>query len=200
MGHKANPLRPLGVVTLALLCERPMHPYEMYQLLITRGQDRTVKVRPGTLYHVVNGLESAGFVVATGTDREGNRPERTTYAITPEGRDALHCAVEFLLTDPQLEYPELTVAMGEAHNLAPETVALLLRERVAALATRLAAGEVRLERAAAKELPRRFVLGGEFALNRVRADIDWLTSVIADIESGAISWDTPIPIALKELT
>ncbi|BAS16724.1 transcriptional regulator protein [Arthrobacter sp. Hiyo8] len=44
-------LTPLGVAALALLVEAPMHPYEMYQLLMARHEDRLVKVRPGTLYH-----------------------------------------------------------------------------------------------------------------------------------------------------
>ena len=185
-------------MVLSLLSERPMHPYEMYQTLVTRGQDATVKLRPGTLYHAVNWLEAAGYVVATGVEREGNRPERTTYAITTAGRDGLAHAVERLITEPDPEYPEFTVAMGEAHNLPPETVVALLRERVAALEGRLAYVDGRLAGTTARGLPRRFILGGEFAANRVRADIDWLRSVIADIESGAISWDAPVPAAIKE--
>jgi DNA-binding PadR family transcriptional regulator len=198
IGKQVSTLRPLGVVSLALLNERPMHPYEMYQTLIARGQDQTVKVRPGTLYHVVNWLEAAGLVVATGTDREGNRPERTTYAITPAGRDALSATVTRMLADPLHEYPDFTVAVGEAHNLPSDVVCQVLRDRRAALERAVAYGESRMERAAHRELPRRFVLGGEFALMRARSDIAWLTSVIDDIESGSLSWDQPVPSSLKE--
>ena len=42
-------LTPLGLAALALLAERPMHPYEMYQTLVHRREDRNVKVRPGSL-------------------------------------------------------------------------------------------------------------------------------------------------------
>jgi len=186
------------VVTLALLCERPMHPYEMYQLLRFRGQDKSVKVRPGTLYHVVNGLEANGLVQAVGTDREGNRPERTTYAITEQGRETLVRAVEDMLGEPQLEYPDFTVAMGEAHNIPASTVIQLLRERISTVKAALAAGEARLAKAQERGLPRRFILGGEFAVNRARADVEWLAATINDIESGAISWDAPVPAKIKE--
>lgn len=195
---KAYSVRPLGIVTLALLVERPMHPYEMYQLLLARGQDNSVKVRPGTLYHVVSGLEESGLVAVEGVEREGNRPERTTYAITDAGRHALEAAVVALLAHPADEYPEFHVAMGEAHNLPRHTVLSLLRERVATLEQRLERGDARLAGARARGLPRRFVLGGEFALNRLRADVAWLTSVIADIDSGDLSWDAPVPAELKE--
>jgi len=46
-------LTPLAISVLALLEERSMHAYEMYQLLITRHNDRLLKVRPGSLYHTV---------------------------------------------------------------------------------------------------------------------------------------------------
>ena len=94
------PLKPLAIVALALLLERPMHPYEMYQLMLQRGQDATVKVRPVKLYHTVGWLQAAGFVTATGTDREGNRPERTTYSITPAGSGALEATVASLIGTP----------------------------------------------------------------------------------------------------
>ena len=49
-------LTPLAVSVLALLRERPMHPYEMYSLLIHRQAEYLVKVRPGSLYHTVERL------------------------------------------------------------------------------------------------------------------------------------------------
>jgi len=172
----------------------------MYQLLVARSQDKTVKLRPGTLYHAINWLESAGFVVATGTEREGNRPERTTYAISDAGREALRRSVVAMLTEPAEEFPEFTVAMGEAHNLPRKVVLEALRERVAFVEAECHRGGVHLDRANTRGLPRRFILGGEFALNRARADVAWLNSVIAQIESGELSWDTPIPANIKEHT
>src|SRR6185312_10681901 len=87
----------LGISALALLAERPMHPYEMYQLLIQRHEDRVVKVRPGSLYHKVHWLESRGLVRSTTTEREGNRPERTIYEITAAGRETLTLRVAEML-------------------------------------------------------------------------------------------------------
>ena len=46
-------LSPLALSTLALLTERPMHPYEMYQLMLQRREDRVVKVSAGSLYRAV---------------------------------------------------------------------------------------------------------------------------------------------------
>ena len=88
--------------------------------------------------------------------------------------------------------------MGEAHNLPREVVLDALRERVADIEAACRGGEAHLQRARDRGLPRRFILGGEFALNRGQADLAWLTTVIAHIESGELSWDTPVPANLKE--
>ena len=170
-----------------------MHPYEMYQLLLARGQDVTVKLRPGTLYHVIGWLLASGLVVATGTEREGNRPERTTYAITDEGRQALEVAVMSMIESPQAEYPDFTVAIGEAHTLPLGVVVNLLKARLATVTAGRQRGQQLLDLAEDGRLPRRYVLAGEFAMNRADADIAWLTSLISQLESGDLSWDEPIP-------
>src|SRR6478735_8009853 len=55
---------PLGLMILALLSERPMHPYEMQRLMVARGDDRVVRVQRGSLYPAVERLERAGLVEA----------------------------------------------------------------------------------------------------------------------------------------
>uniref|UniRef100_UPI002457CCC0 PadR family transcriptional regulator n=1 Tax=Nocardia brasiliensis TaxID=37326 RepID=UPI002457CCC0 len=123
MGQQARPaVTPLGIAVLALLEERPMHPYEMYQLLIARREDVLVKVRPGSLYHTVARLAEQHMVQSEGVDREGNRPERTTYRITEGGRTALRARIAEIVRYPAPEYPMFPVALAEAHNLPKDDV------------------------------------------------------------------------------
>ena len=85
----ATRLTPLGVMVLALLREDPMHPYEMIRLMRQRHDDRIVSITNGTLYHTVARLEKQGLLTEVGVDRDGNRPERTTYALTDAGEAAI---------------------------------------------------------------------------------------------------------------
>ncbi|WP_235347412.1 PadR family transcriptional regulator [Arthrobacter sp. SPG23] len=134
---RSAPLTPLGISALSLLVEEPMHPYEMYQLLMARHEDRLVKVRPGTLYHAVGRLEERGLVETAGTDREGNRPERTTYRITPAGREALTERLQDMLAEPVNEYPSFPLAVAEAYNLPAAVVLDLLDRRLLLLQEQL---------------------------------------------------------------
>lgn len=126
-------LTPLGVMVLALLREDDMHPYEMIRLLRQRHDDRIVPITNGTMYHTVARLERQELLAEVGIDRDGNRPERTTYALTDAGRDAVTEWVRREL--PVLDRPtEFRVALSEAHNLSRAETIALLRTRLAALA------------------------------------------------------------------
>ena len=181
-------LTPLGVAALALLMERPMHPYEMYQTLVQRSEDRVVKVRPGSLYHTVDRLAGQGLVRATGTEREGNRPERTTYEITEHGGLALSERVTEILATPINEYPEFPLALGESHNLPVETVIQLLRNRVSLLRADLGFMESGIRALEAKKLPRRYWINVQYTRTLREVEVTWLESLIDDLESGELSW------------
>lgn len=179
-------LTPLAISALALLVERPMHPYEMYQLQLQRGEDRMVKVRPGSLYHTVSRLAGDGLVEATGTEREGNRPERTVYDITDQGRTALGNWVAEMLAAPVREYPSFPPAIAEAHTLPVATVVQLLRRRTAAQrADADVLGSILDNK---KHLQRAWFLQVEYLQVMLRAEVAWLEGVIADLESGAMTW------------
>src|SRR5437763_14632316 len=109
----------LGISVLALLRERPMHGYEMFQTLVARHSDRILKVRPGSLYHVVNRLADEKLIRQTGTARSGNRPERTTYELTDAGADTLTTRLRGLVASPAHEFEKFAVALAAIHHLGP---------------------------------------------------------------------------------
>ena len=77
---------PLALAVLVLLYERPMHPYEMSTTLRERRKEDSIKLNYGSLYSVVASLQKPGLIEARETLREGNRPERTIYAISEPGK------------------------------------------------------------------------------------------------------------------
>ncbi|WP_062209407.1 PadR family transcriptional regulator [Demequina oxidasica] len=197
MGKRAASIGPLGVVTLALLVERPMHPYEMYQLLIARGEQRIVKVRPGSLYHTVDRLVEHGLAASVGTERAGNRPERTVYTITDHGREKLADRVADLLQAPVNEYPLFPVAIGEAHNLSGDIFRGLLEQRLAQLIMERTDLEAHVTEAATRGVPRRWTLDSEYLVAQLGAEIAWVESVISELDSGALDWEEPLPDSLR---
>ncbi|MGF4043083.1 PadR family transcriptional regulator [Paenarthrobacter nitroguajacolicus] len=190
---KIAELTPLGVASLALLAEQPMHPYEMYQLLMARHEDRLVKVRPGTLYHAVGRLAESGLVETAGTEREGNRPERTTYRITAAGHEALDARIQDMLSTPVNEYPVFPHAIAEAHNLPAAVVMELLAERLVALGTDLDFLVHAEAAVTAKGLDRKYWIDITYQQAMRRTEIAWIRELLEELRNGRLPWDEPRP-------
>lgn len=187
----ATALTPLALTVLGLLRERPMHPYEMYQLAQFRRGDRLVKIRRGSLYHAVDRLDRDELVRVVGTDRDGKRPERTTYEITVEGRDTLEATLREMLCSPVNEYPRFPVALAEAHNLPVDIVVGLLRRRIDALTAEIDAVSETWKLADEANLPRIFRFGDEYLQVLARAERDWLVDLTDELASGKTPWLSP---------
>ncbi|UOQ87837.1 PadR family transcriptional regulator [Agromyces endophyticus] len=181
-------LSPLGVTVLALLVERDMHAYEMYQLMLERKEDKVVKVSPGSVYRAVERFAADGLIDEVVVERQGNRPERTVYAITETGREALRETITAMLRRHVNEFPEFPVAIGEAHNLPAGEVVELLGERLDSIREVLAAIDGSLERIAERELPTAYVLDLHYSRALLAAEATWLEQTIDDLGSGALAW------------
>ena len=181
-------LNPMSIAALGLLLERPMHPYEMYQLLLEREEDRVLKVRPGTLYHTVNRLARDGLVRPLRTERAGNRPERTTFEVTEPGRRELARRVLEMLSSPAREYPEFPLAVSEAHNLSSTQVVACLRTRMQALRDEQGYLEERLRTHGASRVPRLYWLNVDYERAMRSAELAWLQRIVDEISSGALPW------------
>jgi DNA-binding PadR family transcriptional regulator len=168
----------LGISVLALLRERPMHGYEMFQTLISRHSDRILKVRPGSLYHVVNRLADEKLIRQTGIARSGNRPERTTYELTDAGADALTARLHELVASPPHEFEKFAVALAEVHHLDTATAVRALRRRITALERSVA--ELRALRDDDGPWGERAAL--DYLLATTAAKLKWLTGFVESLE------------------
>ncbi|WP_052226735.1 PadR family transcriptional regulator [Microbacterium mangrovi] len=180
-------LTPLGVMMLALLREGDMHPYEMLRLMRQRHRDRLVPITNGTFYHTVTRLQKFGLLVEVGIDREGNRPERTTYAVTDAGTRAVVDWVHAEL--PRIDHPaEFPVALAEAHNLPRDAVAELLTERRAALTGEHRLYQDGLASAVGKGVPEQYRIQTERQEVLLAAELAWLDDFIERLTASGIPW------------
>ena len=187
-------LTPLGVMVLALLREDDMHPYEMVRVLRRRRDDRMVSVTNGTLYHTVGRLHEQRLVVEVGVDRDGNRPERTTYSLTDAGRDAVVDWVRAQL--PQNTHPDrFRVALAEAHNLDRTEVIGLLTQRRDALAEDLATHAAGLDSASGLGVPDQFLVEVDRQRHLLTTDLAWTEQFLTRLADPEFPWgvteDTP---------
>ncbi|WP_191248751.1 helix-turn-helix transcriptional regulator [Amycolatopsis deserti] len=175
------------MAVLELLHERPMHPYEMTQLMRDRHLDHRVPVKPGSLYHTVDRLLAAGHIQIVETQREGRRPERTVYALTEQGRDAFVDRAKTMLGTLANEHPEFLSGLGAMDDLGRETALEQLRMRLLQLEAKAASQEV-ITRRLAEELPGIYWVDWRYTTAQVRFELEWTRQLVDDITSGRLDW------------
>jgi DNA-binding PadR family transcriptional regulator len=184
MPVRLHPSNPLALAVLALLFERPMHPYEMGVILKQRHKEESIKLRYGSLYTVIDLLQARGFIVARETGRDGKRPERTTYEITPTGRNELHDWMAGLVGMPVKEYPQFEAALCLLPILPPDEALALLRQRQKLLEQNAAVLSGQIAGISAQNFPPLFLVETEYRLALLKAEQAFVAELIGRIENG----------------
>ncbi|MFG2842770.1 PadR family transcriptional regulator [Kitasatospora sp. NPDC048296] len=181
MAKRRKVSNPLALAVLAELGAEPMHPYEMGRRLKEHGKDRNIKYNRSSLYMVVEQLRKAGFVAEQETVRDTQRPERTVYALTPEGQAELLDWMREWIAEPQEEYPAFGVALCLLVVLATEESADLLGRRLEALDARIDASRAMLRKAGDMDVHPMFVVEEEYALALLEAERRYTENLIRQI-------------------
>jgi DNA-binding PadR family transcriptional regulator len=184
MTKQPHPSNPLALAVLALLFERPMHPYEMGVVLKQRHKEESIKLRYGSLYTVIDVLLKRGSIAARETGREGGRPERTVYEITPAGRDELRIWLAELLGEPVKEYPQFEAALCLMPVLPPDEALALLRRRLELIDGNASALARQIEAVTGQGLPPLFLVEAEYRLALIRAEQQFVAGLVRRIENG----------------
>ena len=177
---------PLALAVLVLLFEKEMHPYEMAATLKQRGKEQSIKLRYGSLYTVIGQLEREAFIASVGTEREGGRPERTTYRLTDAGEAEMNSWLRSLVSEPVKEYPQFEAALSLLPALPPEDVQTLLMDRLGHLDEQEHRILAEIEGAAAMNLPALFLIESEYALALLRAEHSYVKGLIHVIETAEL--------------
>jgi DNA-binding PadR family transcriptional regulator len=175
---------PLALAVMALLFERPMHPYEMASSMRTRRKEESIRLNYGSLYSVVESLEKRGLIKAVETVREGNRPERTIYAITEPGKLELFDWLSELISTPAKDYTGFEAGLSLLPVLPPDEVIRLLEERRLKLEQRLHSDAALRELAVKQDLPRLMLIEWEYTDMLRRSELAWVDGLIDELRAG----------------
>ena len=182
MAQRRKVANPLALAVLAELLMGPLHPYEIGRRLKEHGKDRNIKYNRGSLYMVVEQLKRAGFIAEQETVRDTQRPERTVYALTDDGRSELYDWLRELVSQPRHEYPEFGVALSLLSVLSPADAVELLTRRLAALAEEIDEIRATVQTAADAGVPWVFLVEEDYRLALVEAESRFVTGLIESLK------------------
>ena len=184
MGKSKQSSNPLALAVLVLLFERPMHPYEIAATLRIRNKGGSIKLRYGSLYTVIDGLQEEGLIEVKETVREGRRPERTIYTLTPAGLKRMREWMHELLGTPVKEYPQFEAALSLLPAVPPDEAVALLEARVGRLSVMCEELRAAIE-VAVKHVQALFLVENEYRLSLLEAERQFIEGLIQRIKDDA---------------
>jgi DNA-binding PadR family transcriptional regulator len=178
------------MVILSFVLEAPSHAYRMHELIKQRGKDKVVNVaQRNSVYQTIAQLQAAELIRVRETKQDEGRPERVIYEITPMGRKAFYAWLEGMLGEPRCEFNEFPAALATVMALSPEAVLAQLQQRRDVLKQQLAESVSTSKEWLGKGLPRLCMLDDEYTQMLHKAEIKWLGGLIAELESGEMTWN-----------
>lgn len=178
----------LALAVLGYLTRWPMHPYELSRTMRDHDDARSIRYSHGSLYMVVRQLAKAGLIAELETAREGQRPERTVYAITDAGRVEFDEWLRDLVAEPQHEYPHFVAALSLIAALPPDHVVDLLRGRLARLGALQESTRRVVADALSHDVHPLFLIEEEYRLALVQAETAFVTQFIERIIDPETGW------------
>jgi DNA-binding PadR family transcriptional regulator len=178
----------VALTVLALISERPRHPYDIQRAIRDRHKDFAAgKTR--ALYRAVDRLQQDGLIEPVETSREGKRPERTVFQVTEEGAEELEAWLGELLETVRPEFPVYSVGLSFAAYLPAEIVMDRLQARAVDLLGTVAGAEAALKSLLEDvRLPRAVLLDAELTLAMRKAELEWTRGLIEQLRSKRLWW------------
>ncbi len=169
------------LLILGLLVDKPMHGYEIDQLINTEGIREWFNVSMPSIYYSLRKLAEKGLVAETVLPGS-KAPARSIYRLTEEGREAFFGEVKKELGAFHKCNLEHELSLFFINKLPLEEVLDLLEKRKAALVKQLESIHVKIEESIGEATPSRAFL--QHLASHIELDIKWYDSIIKSVKSG----------------
>lgn len=127
-----------NLIILSLLRQRPMHGYEIQQLIQTSRMDAWANLLSGSVYYALNKMEQEGLIRTEAEERTGARL-RKIYGITEKGEQLFEQMVRNTLTlQPHSVKSDFSLAMVWIESVPKEEALQLLQQNLKQVETTLA--------------------------------------------------------------
>ena len=158
----------------------PMHGHQIRRDAQTDRTELWTDVKVGSLYGALNRMAAEGVIEVVRTERAGNLPARTVYAITQAGQQELSALRDGALRDTRLRPDPVDLALQYSQDMPAEELLAAIEDRRAALDTELRSWRHLLE-SATPYLTGVEPLGFQHRLIRLQAELAWHDLVLQEL-------------------
>ncbi len=188
---KTNRVSSIRLFILGTLsASGPLHGHQIRQQALTDRTESWTDIQVGSVYGALKRLANEDLIREVRTEKVGNRPERTVYEITPEGRRSLAAIHETALRELDRHHDPFDLALTQSRDIPGEHLEQVVENRIGALRVQLAAQRhaAQIAEPYVNEAERLVI---QHLIARTEAELGWhselaarLPQVVADFADG----------------
>jgi DNA-binding PadR family transcriptional regulator len=161
----------------------PMHGHQIRREAQTNRTELWTDIKVGSLYAALGRMADEGIIEAVRTERAGNMPARTVYAITDTGRQELAVLRGDALREVRLRPDPVDLALQYSAELGVDGLVTAFTTRRAAVAAELDAWRL-LRAKAAPHMRGTEPLSFDHLTMRLDAELAWHDHVLAELPAA----------------
>ncbi len=160
----------------------PMHGHQIRRVAQVDRTELWTDFKVGSIYAALQRMSADGTVAVSHSEKVGNRPERTVYAITDAGRSELTALRDAALAWVGLRPEVVDLALQNAHELSASDLRRAFESRVAAITAESISWKNQWD-AAAPHISAREALTFVHTNLRMEAEAAWSRQVLELLEA-----------------
>ena len=156
----------------------PLHGHQIRQQAQTDRTETWTDIQVGSVYGALKRLANEDLIREARTEKIGNRPERTVYEITSEGRRSLAAIHDAALRELDRHHDPFDLALTQSRSIPAEHLEQIVENRIGGLRVQLAQQRHAAETADphVNEAERMVI---RHLIERTEAEIRWHTELAA---------------------
>ena len=165
---------------MSLLAEKPMHGYQIEQIIEERGMRDWTNIGFSSIYYILEKLRKIGWLESVLEYGEGKGPARKIYSLTTSGRNAWKRAVISALSHPRRNSSNFQLGLSNLLLLEKEHIISALEDYVNEL-------EQKYQQVMGKftnyggNLPWNASAMFDLSLTQIRTELDWVKAFIEKV-------------------
>ena len=174
-------LSSIEFVILSLVAERPVHGYQVEQMIENRGMRSWTDIGFSSIYHVLRKLQLTGILTSQ-SEFSGVRPTRNVFSLTAKGGDLLHKEVLDRLSTPRPHSVDFDLALSCLPILSEAEIISGLNDYVTALSAQI--NEVQQkQQIKAKQLEAHVKTLFDHSLQAMNSELAWVSSFAVQMKN-----------------
>jgi len=183
-------LSKTALLILGIIAYEPTNPYAISKLV--NWKRTNIKVPTQSVYGIINMFKKRGLVSGKRV-KNGNKPDKTIYSITPKGEKLVKRNLVFWLTNPHEVLTELLLSIVLIGFLDKETALMTLKEHQVKTEESIAVGKAL--RKSKKQTDESHIreISIAYILNTLQANYKTVDALMKIVETEPQWTNSPVP-------